>query len=88
MDFLCAPDPVGTSEPPRFNALNRNGAALARLELAAMRYRLAERRRTKRDEALRRRRPRVENTIINLWRRRRDWLREVEEAHPEELADH
>jgi len=50
---------------------------MAQLELAIRRYRLAERRRAKRDAA-RRRRPRVENTSIYLWRRRRDWLREAE----------
>lgn len=51
---------------------------LAQLELAILRYRLAERRRAKRDAARRHRRRRVENTSINLWRRRRDWLLAVD----------
>lgn len=55
--------------------------ALARLDVDIMRYRIAERQRAKREAAQRRRRPRVENTVINLWRRRRDWLLEVESAN-------
>lgn len=53
-------------------------AALAQLELEIRRHRLAERRRARRDAARDHRRPRVENTSINLWRRRRDWLREAQ----------
>lgn len=52
--------------------------ALARLELDIMRYRITERQRARREAAQRRRRPRVENTVINLWQRRRDWLLEAE----------
>lgn len=52
--------------------------ALAKLELTILRHRLAERRRAKRDAARGRRRPRVDNTSINLWRRRREWLREAQ----------
>lgn len=55
--------------------------ALARLDLDIMRYRITERQRAKREAAERRRRPGVENTVINLWRRRRDWLLEVEAAN-------
>lgn len=58
--------------------LQQAADALARLDLDITRYRLAERRRAKREAARRMRRPRLENTVINLWRRRRDWLREVE----------
>jgi hypothetical protein len=41
---------------------------------------VTERQRTKRDAARRRLRLGFENTKINLWRRRRDWLREAEVA--------
>jgi len=61
--------------------LRQAADALARLDLDIMRYRLTERQRAKREAAQRRRRPRVENTVINLWRRRRDWLLEVEFAN-------
>lgn len=52
--------------------------ALAHLDLVILRYQLGERQRARREAARRRRRPRVENTRINIWQRRRDWLREVE----------
>jgi hypothetical protein len=55
--------------------------ALARLDLDIMRYRITERQRARREAAQQRRRPRVEDTVINLWRRRRDWLLEVEAAN-------
>jgi len=51
--------------------------ALALLDQAILRHRLTERQRTKRDAARRRLRPGVASTKINLWRRRRDWLREA-----------
>jgi len=61
--------------------LGQASAALARVDLDIMRYRITERQRAKREAAQRRRRPRVESTVINLWRRRRDWLLEVESAN-------
>jgi hypothetical protein len=53
-------------------------AARERLERARMHDRMLERKRDQRDAARRRARPSVLNTKINLWRRRRDWLRRVE----------
>lgn len=68
-------------------AQRRRGApqaeeALAQLELEIRRHRLAERRRARRDAARDHRRPRVENTRINLWQRRRDWIQEVQAGSP------
>lgn len=54
---------------------------LAKLEVVAVRYRLGERRRSRREDARRRRGPRADRTAINLWRCRRDWLRDVEADH-------
>lgn len=61
-------------------------AARRRLELALIRSRLLERKRKQRDAARRRARPSVTDTKINLWRRRRDWLRAAE-ALGEKPAD-
>lgn len=58
--------------------------SLAHLDLVILRYQLGERRRSKRDAARRRRRPRVEDTRINLWKRRRDWLREAQTSGDQE----
>jgi len=61
-------------------------AARRRLELDLMRSRLLERKRKQRESARRRRRPSVMHTKINLWRRRREWLR-VADAPGEQPAD-
>lgn len=51
-----------------------------RLEWRLLRHRLLERKRAKRNAARSRVRRSVDTTKIFLWRRRRDWLREVESA--------
>jgi hypothetical protein len=51
---------------------------LDRLRLAEIHDRLLERKRSIRDAARRLRRPSVNDTKINLWRRRREWLLRAE----------
>ena len=51
---------------------------LGRLERAYMHERLMERKRRRRDAARRRARPSSTDSCIYLWRRRREWLRDVE----------
>ena len=53
--------------------------ALERLARAETHDRLTERKRAARHAAQRRRRPGRDSTKINLWQRRREWLRRVEE---------
>lgn len=53
---------------------------LDRLRRREMHERLMERKRNQRRAAYRRARPSSADTRINLWRRRQQWLREVEEA--------
>jgi hypothetical protein len=60
--------------------------ARQRLDLEIVRSRLLERKRKQRDAARRRARPSVMDTRINLWRRRREWLRAAE-ALGEKPAD-
>ena len=52
----------------------------AKLQWGLLRERLLERKRAQRQAARNRKRVSVHDTKINLWRRRREWLREVEEA--------
>lgn len=56
------------------------GGRVDRLRRAEMHERLMERKRRQRSAARRRVRPSVEETCIYLWRRRLEWLREVESA--------
>lgn len=55
----------------------------ARLHRAEIHERLMERKRRKRDAARHRARPRVTDTGIYLWRRRQQWLRDVESVDEE-----
>lgn len=52
----------------------------AKLQWGELRERLLERGRAKRDAARRRARRSVFDTRINVWRRRRDWLRTVQQG--------
>jgi len=53
---------------------------VAKLQWRLLRERLLERKRASRQAASSRRRVSVDRTKINLWRRRREWLREAEEG--------
>ena len=73
-----------TFELVNLHVAARNGESqdrelAARLQWQLLRERLIERHRTQRDAAHRRRSVSVGTTKINLWRRRRDWLRMAEE---------
>jgi vacuolar-type H+-ATPase subunit H len=61
-------------------------AARRLLDLEIIRSRLLERKRKQCDAARRRARPIVMDTRINLWRRRRDWLKDAD-ALAEQTAD-
>ena len=65
-------------------ALDPERAAL--LQWRLLREGLSERKRAQRRAALRRARVNVNNTKINLWRRRREWLRGVDDVLPARLA--
>lgn len=60
-----------------------NPDLVAKLQWRLLRERLLERKQMQRDAARRRARPRVSDTKINLWRRRREWLREAQAAGDE-----
>ena len=53
---------------------------LARIQRIEMHERLTERMRSQRSAARRRARPSSRDTCIYLWRRRQEWLREVERS--------
>ena len=59
--------------------------AVDRLERAKAHERMMERKRAQRRAARQRARPSVLDTAINLWRRRREWLREAENLSAEPL---
>lgn len=56
-------------------------AGLERIQRLLLRERLLQRKRADRRAALAQRRPSVESTNIFLWKRRREWLRDVERTH-------
>lgn len=60
-----------------------NPELLAKLQWRLLRERLLERKRMQRNAARRRVRRSVIDTKINLWRRRREWLREAQAARQE-----